>query len=161
MRIGRRWMLAICAAALVAGFTSLPIQAQTAAPPATPAVTATSAPTPAAPQQAYTLPPEKLAKAIALSRVRITLGIAEALWGIVFLWLLLALRAWAAIERWAQRASPAAAGCRGSCFSPHSSSSPCSPACRLTPLRITLSVPTESACRRGAVGWAIRPRHWD
>ena len=95
-------MLAICAAALVAGFTSLPIQAQTAAPPATPAVTATAAPTPAAPQQAYTLPPEKLAKAIALSRIRITLGIAEALWGIVFLWLLLALRAWAAIERWAR-----------------------------------------------------------
>ena len=51
------------------------------------------------------MPPEKLAKAIALSRVRITLGIAEALWGIVFLWLLLALRAWAAIERWAQRLS--------------------------------------------------------
>jgi len=105
MTMGRRWMLAICTAALVAGFTSLPIQAQTAAPPATPAATATPAPTPAAAQQAYTLPPEKLAKAIALSRIRITLGIAGALWGIVFLWLLLVLRAWAAIERWTQRLS--------------------------------------------------------
>ena len=100
MTMGRRWLLAICTTALVAGFTSLPIQAQTAAPPATPAATATPAPTPAAAQQAYTLPPEKLAKAIALSRIRITLGIAGALWGIVFLWLLLVLRAWAVIERW-------------------------------------------------------------
>ena len=58
-----------------------------------------------APQQAYTLPPEKLAKAIALSRIRITLGIAGAVWGIVFLWLLLAARAWVAIERWTQRIS--------------------------------------------------------
>jgi Zn-dependent protease with chaperone function len=40
-----------------------------------------------------------------LSRIRITLGIAESIWGLVFLWLLLSTRGWAAIERWAQRIS--------------------------------------------------------
>lgn len=54
-------------------------------------------------RQAYTLPPGKLAKAIALSRVRNTLEIAGGIWGIVFLWLLLVTGGWAAIEAWAQR----------------------------------------------------------
>jgi STE24 endopeptidase len=56
-------------------------------------------------KQAYTLPPEKLAKAIALSRIRNILNIAGSIWGIVFLWLLLATGAWAAIEGWAHRRS--------------------------------------------------------
>jgi STE24 endopeptidase len=54
-------------------------------------------------QQAYTLPPEKLAKAIALSRIRDTLAITEGIWGIVFLWLLLSAGTWSRIEGWAQR----------------------------------------------------------
>jgi hypothetical protein len=95
-------LLAICLAALVAGLASLPIKAQTAPSSAAPVHVATAAPTQAAPQQAYTLPPDKLAQAIALSRIRITLGIVAAIWGIVFLWLLLATRAWAGIERWTQ-----------------------------------------------------------
>ncbi len=98
-------MLAMCPVALVAGFASLPLNAQTVAPSSPPAAIAIAAPAQSAPQQAYTLPPEKLAKAIALSRIRITLGIAGAVWGIVFLWLLLAARAWVAIERWTQRIS--------------------------------------------------------
>ncbi len=53
--------------------------------------------------QAYTLPPDKLAKAIALSRIRDTLAITEGIWGIVFLWLLLSAGAWSRIEGWAQR----------------------------------------------------------
>ena len=153
-------MLAICAAALVAGFTSLPIQAQTAAPPATPALTATSAPTPAAPQQAYTLPPDKLAKAIALSRIRNILDIAGSLWGIVFLWLLLALRAWAGLERWAQRhlGPPLGAGTgllRRILRDHHAGQPAAGP-----DWRTTMSAPTGSACRGGEVGWAIRPRRW-
>ncbi len=55
------------------------------------------------PQSAYTLPPEKLAKAIALSRIRNILDIVGSLWGLMVLWLLLALGMAAGIERWAER----------------------------------------------------------
>ncbi len=54
-------------------------------------------------QPAYTLPPEKLAKAIALSRIRNILYIAGSLWGLAVLWLLLALCVAAGLERWAGR----------------------------------------------------------
>lgn len=53
-----------------------------------------------APQQAYHLPPDKLAKAIALSRIRNILSIAGSLWGLAVLWLLLATRAAARVEAW-------------------------------------------------------------
>jgi len=53
--------------------------------------------------QAYSLPPDKLAKAIALSRIRNILDIAGSLWGLVFLWLLLATRAAAALADWTER----------------------------------------------------------
>jgi len=59
----------------------------------------------AAPQQAYTLPPDKLAKAIALGRIRNVLDIAGSLWGIAFLWLLLASHAATGLENWAQHLS--------------------------------------------------------
>jgi Zn-dependent protease with chaperone function len=51
------------------------------------------------------LPPDKLAKAIAISRIRNILDIAGALWGIVVLWLLLATRAFAGLEAWTARVS--------------------------------------------------------
>ncbi len=54
-----------------------------------------------APQQAYHLPPDKLAKAIALSRIRNILSIVGSLWGLAVLWLLLATRAAARVEAWA------------------------------------------------------------
>ena len=44
----------------------------------------------AAPASAYSLPPDKLAKAVVLARIRIALEIAGTLWGIGFVWLLLA-----------------------------------------------------------------------
>jgi len=62
-------------------------------------------------QQAYSLPPDKLAKSIALSRIRNILNIVGSLWQIVFIWLLLASRFAARLEveikriashRWAQ-----------------------------------------------------------
>jgi Zn-dependent protease with chaperone function len=65
-------------------------EAQTAAQPAS---------------QAYTLPPDKLAKAIALSRIRNILGLANSLWGLAVLWLLLALGAAAGLDSWTQRLS--------------------------------------------------------
>jgi Zn-dependent protease with chaperone function len=64
---------------------------------------ASTAATTAPPQQAYTLPPAKLAKAIALGRIRNLLGLVGALWGLAVLWLLLATRAAAGLEAWAQR----------------------------------------------------------
>lgn len=53
--------------------------------------------------QAYNLPPDKLAQAIALDKIRITLDIAGSLWGIAFLWLLLARRWAAGLQAWAAR----------------------------------------------------------
>ncbi len=49
-------------------------------------------------QQAYQLPPDKLAKAIAISRIRNTMDIVNGLWGLAFLWLLLATGISARIE---------------------------------------------------------------
>ena len=49
-------------------------------------------PAPHSRSQAYTLPPDKLAKAIALSRIRNIMDIVGGLWGIAVLWLLLATR---------------------------------------------------------------------
>ncbi len=65
-----------------------PAEAQSAQPPQT--------------QQAYTLPPGKLAKAIALNRIRLTLEIVGSVWGLLVLWLLLATRAASGVERWTE-----------------------------------------------------------
>jgi Zn-dependent protease with chaperone function len=95
---------------LLAGLASPCIAAQSA-PPAAPAPNHAQTPTPApaaapgSPQQAYSLPPDQLAKAIALSRIRNILDIAGSLWGIAVLWLLLATRAMASLESLAQRIS--------------------------------------------------------
>jgi STE24 endopeptidase len=54
-------------------------------------------------EQAYSLPPDKLAQAVALNRIQLTLEIVGTLWGLALLWILLASRAAAGLERWAQR----------------------------------------------------------
>jgi Zn-dependent protease with chaperone function len=64
---------------------------------------ATSVPARTKGSQAYTLPPDKLAKAIALDRIRDSLGIVDSIWSIVVLWLLLATRIAGRLERWAER----------------------------------------------------------
>ncbi|HTW62189.1 MAG TPA: M48 family metalloprotease [Terracidiphilus sp.] len=86
----------------------LPIATQAAPAPAssTTATASSGASQPGSPAQAYTLSPDKLARAIALTRIRNILDIAGSVWGIVFLWLLLSLRGWSRIEAWAQRRSP-------------------------------------------------------
>jgi STE24 endopeptidase len=63
----------------------------------------TSAQTSAKLQQAYMLPLDKLAKAIALGRIRNILEVIDALWGLAVLWLLLATRAAAGLEAWVHR----------------------------------------------------------
>lgn len=96
----RRMVLASCIAGLLAvGAQPRSLRAQPTT--ASPAQTAQAAP--AGNQPAYTLPPDKLAKAIAYSRIGDTLAIAGGIWGIVFLWLLLVTGGWAALEAWAQR----------------------------------------------------------
>lgn len=82
-------------------------QAVTQAPASAAAPAPVSAPvaTPAQPAnaQAYSLPPDKLAKAIALGRIDTALDIAGSLWGLAVLWLLLA-RGWAAgLAAWTER----------------------------------------------------------
>jgi len=112
-----RCLLAFCFAMLLTGLlprhcdaqsaSSQAVQTQpVAAQPASaqPAPASNAAPS-ANPQQAYTLPPEKLTKAIALSRIRNILDITGSLWALVFLWLLLATRAWAKLESCVQRIS--------------------------------------------------------
>jgi Zn-dependent protease with chaperone function len=103
MTFCRRLFWMFCLVVLLAGMVSVPLAAQNPASPPAAAPTASATPAQAAPQQAYTLPPDKLARAIALSRIRNILDLAGSIWGIVFLWLLLAFRAWQGIERWAQR----------------------------------------------------------
>jgi Zn-dependent protease with chaperone function len=55
---------------------------------------------------AYSLSADKLAKAIAISRIRNIMDIVGGLWGLAVLWLLLSSRAAARLEAWAQRISP-------------------------------------------------------
>lgn len=102
MRFRRSMRLAVCTAALLAGSMPQTLAAQSGAMPAAPAPVATGAPSTASSQQAYSLPPEKLAKAIAISRIRNILSITGSIWGLVFLWMLLATRALSGLERWAQ-----------------------------------------------------------
>jgi STE24 endopeptidase len=51
-------------------------------------------------EQAYSLPPGKLAEAIALNRIRVALGIASPIWVLLVLWWLLASRSAARLEAW-------------------------------------------------------------
>ncbi|MGA9782708.1 MAG: M48 family metallopeptidase, partial [Terracidiphilus sp.] len=73
-----------------------------AAPASDQPAQAQSAPQPQS-EQAYTLPPEKLAKAIALNRIRLTLEIVGSVWGLLVIGLLLATRAASGLERWTER----------------------------------------------------------
>ena len=105
MSFRRSIRLGVCAAALLAGISPRILSAQSGAAQLGQAPAAISAQAPASSQQAYTLPPDKLAKAIAISRIRNILSIAEPVWGLVFLGLTLAARAWAGLETWAERIS--------------------------------------------------------
>lgn len=54
-------------------------------------------------EQAYSLPPDKLEKAKALNKIRLALDIGGSLWGLIFLWWLLASHNAARLEHWTQR----------------------------------------------------------
>lgn len=94
-----RWLLLLVV--LPAALTSVLCRSQSAkrgvtAPNATPTAKAAES------QDAYTLPPDLLDKAVALDRIRNVLAFGGALWGIVFLWLLLATRTASRVDRWTQ-----------------------------------------------------------
>jgi Zn-dependent protease with chaperone function len=99
MKFARRWFFALCLGLLVA---SLAPRARAVQP--APSQSAQAQPAaPASPQPAYSLPPEKLARAITLSHIRIVLDIAGSLWGLAVLWLLLSTRAAAGLDAWTER----------------------------------------------------------
>lgn len=102
MKFALRILLVLCAGLVLA---AAPRVCAGQTPPTPPSQTQTPAASAAeaGAQQAYTLPPDKLAKAIALSRIRNILGFAGSLWGLAVLWLLLASRAMAGLALWAQR----------------------------------------------------------
>ena len=91
MTFVRRALIGFCSAIVLVGLVPASCRAQSAPP-------STSIAAPTNPQQAYTLPPDKLVKAIAISRIRNVLDIVGPLWGLVVLWLLLASRAVAGLE---------------------------------------------------------------
>lgn len=105
----------LCVAFLSAAFAPGCLTAQQPAKSALPQSQSTPSsgalPAPSAPPQVaqvaqaqnYSLSPDKLAKAIAVSRIRNILDIVGSLWGLAVLWLLLATRASAGLESWAQR----------------------------------------------------------
>lgn len=71
--------------------------------------TQTAAKAPAQPPEsewAYSLPPDKLAKAVVLNRIRLALDVAGSIWGLAVIWILLASRVAAGLENWAERKSP-------------------------------------------------------
>jgi Zn-dependent protease with chaperone function len=100
MTFARRWFSALSVALLLAALLPRICAGQTV--PAQPPP-AQSASTPAGAQQAYSLPPEKLAKAIAISRIRHILEFAGAFWGLAVLWILLATHAISGLAAWAER----------------------------------------------------------
>jgi STE24 endopeptidase len=51
-------------------------------------------------EQAYSLPPDKLAQAVALGKIRVTLDIAGSIWGLIVLWWLLASGTAARLDGW-------------------------------------------------------------
>ena len=107
------------------------------------------------------MPPDKLAKAIALSRIRNILDIAGSIWGIVFFWLLLA-RAAGPGWRAGRRGFRASDGFRELIFF-----------AAFFIISTLASLPldwighhyerelTGSACRGGEAGLATRRRRWD
>jgi Zn-dependent protease with chaperone function len=104
MMFARRMLPMLCLAFFCTSLAPSFCLAQAApsqpAPASTTAPSATSQPANA---QAYSLPPDKLAKAVTMNRIRIVLDIAGSLWGLAVLWLLLATGWAAGLAGWAER----------------------------------------------------------
>jgi Zn-dependent protease with chaperone function len=108
MAFAHRWLLAAsCILMLAAVAPRLGPGPRITTPPRRIQQTPASAAAPSVPaqpdQQAYSLPPDKLAKAITLSRIDTALDIAGSLWGLAVLWLMLASRWAAGLAAWTER----------------------------------------------------------
>ncbi|HWG19304.1 MAG TPA: M48 family metallopeptidase [Terracidiphilus sp.] len=100
MRIAFRFALSLLAVALL--FACARVSAQAAPSSQPPQSQAQTAAPQSTSDQAYSLPPDKLAKAITLNKIRLTLEITGALWGLAVLWLLLASQTAAGLDGWAR-----------------------------------------------------------
>ncbi len=105
MTFARRCLIACCFLLLIPIVAPGFCAAQTA--PSSPPQPAQAKPAPPQPksEQAYNLPPDKLAQAITLNKIRLALEIVGTLWGLAVLWLLLATRAAAGLASWTERAA--------------------------------------------------------
>jgi len=104
MTFARQMLAALCLAALLTLLVARPCAAQPAPASSSQAPSPQAQPATAQPsRQAYSLPPDKLAKAIAISHIRNVMDIVGGLWGLAVLWLLLATRAAAGIAAWTER----------------------------------------------------------
>jgi len=101
MTFAGRLIASLFFATLIAGSVVQTSSAQPSPEPTSPAGVKAQT----APAQAYTLPPDKLVKAVALNRLRNILDIVSGVWGVVFLWLLLATRGAAGMEAFVKRSS--------------------------------------------------------
>jgi Zn-dependent protease with chaperone function len=98
MRFFRMWMWAALVAGLAAPALAQTTPEKTASAPVPVISSAPATAAQANAQPAYSLPQEKLEKAVRLSRIRNILSITGSIWGLVFVWLLLAVRGWAWLE---------------------------------------------------------------
>ena len=105
MRFMRCSLLTVCFTILLASVVPRIVPAPKVLPRIVAAQTTQAAPAPATPQQAYSLPPDKLAKAVAINRIRNIMHFVNSLWGIAVLWLLLATGIAFRLEAWAQGVS--------------------------------------------------------
>jgi STE24 endopeptidase len=105
MSFRRYWSHPVCLILLLAFVSVLAPGLCSAQPPASQPDSTQSATAPADQPQAYQLPPDKLAKAISLSRIRNIMDIVGSLWGLAVLWVLLASRGAAGLGAWAEGVS--------------------------------------------------------
>jgi Zn-dependent protease with chaperone function len=102
MRFARLLAVALFVSSLIAGSAAAKAQnTPVPAPQEKQMITAQQQ----APDQAYHLPSDKQAKAKTLNKIRLTLDIAGSVWGLAVIWLLLATRTAAGLERWAAHRS--------------------------------------------------------
>ena len=101
MRLARHCVAAFCFFIMMFAFVPV-LRTDQANAQAAPTATTQQ---PGTQEQAYHLPPDKLAKAIALGRIRNILHFAGEIWGLAVLWLLLATGAAAELEARADRVS--------------------------------------------------------
>jgi Zn-dependent protease with chaperone function len=98
MRFGYGCLIMSCLVLILLGFPASQLAAQT--PTSTDSEQAVSSQP--NPEQAYSLPPDKLAKAIAVNRFRNIMDIVGSLWGLAVIWLLLSMRSASRLGAWAE-----------------------------------------------------------